>query len=191
MLLKSLHGLISSNTKKIVFSGIGLNKKIRLQQSMVFQSPILLRRSVLSNLLFVTKQRKIKLKKETIFKLLKKVELHNLVYEKATLLSGGEKQRLCLARAIITSPKILFLDEATSNLDPYSIQIIEKIIKEINKNGTKVIAVTHDLSQAKRLADDIVFMNKGKICEQSAVKKFFEQPDSKEGKFFIKGNLIV
>jgi tungstate transport system ATP-binding protein len=106
-------------------------------------------------------------------------------------LSGGEKQRLCLARAIVTLPKVLFLDEATSNLDPYSIQIIEKIIKEVNRTGTKVIAVTHDLLQAKRLADDIIFINKGKMSELTNAKIFFSKPKSREGKLFIAGKLVV
>ena len=88
-------------------------------------------------------------------------------------MSGGEKQRLSLARAIVTLPKVLFLDEATSNLDPYSIQIIEKIIKEVNQQGTKVIAVTHDLLQAKRLANDIIFINKGKCVSLQVQNIFF------------------
>ena len=122
---------------------------------------------------------------------LKKVDLLNLVNENAILLSGGEKQRLSLARAIVTQPKVLFLDEATSNLDPYSIQIIEKIIKEVNRKGTKVIAVTHDLLQAKRLANDIMFINKGKMCEFTDAKIFFLKPKSREGKLFMAGKLIV
>ncbi len=191
LLLKCMHGLINYDYSRILFSGSYINKKIRLQQSMVFQTPILLRRSVFNNLFFVTKQRKIKISKENILKTLKKVDLLNLANERATLLSGGEKQRLSLARAIITSPKVLFLDEATSNLDPYSIQIIEKIIKEVSIKGTKVIAVTHDLSQAKRLADDIVFINKGTICEHTDAISFFTKPKSREGSLFISGKLIV
>ena len=191
LLLKCLHGLINFNTPNIFFAGKPLDKKIRMQQSMVFQNPILLRRSVKNNLLFVIKQRNIKLKEELILKILKKVDLLSLLNENATLLSGGEKQRLSLARAIITLPKLLFLDEATSNLDPYSIQIIEKIIKEVNKKGTKVIAVTHDLSQAKRLADDIIFINKGRICEFTSASNFFKKPRSKEGNLYISGKLII
>ena len=191
LFLKSIHGIINSNYSEIFFSKIALNKKIRLKQSMVFQFPILLKRSVLNNLLFVINQRKILFKKKDILKLLSKVDLLDLANERATFLSGGEKQRLSLARAIITSPKVLFLDEATSNLDPYSIQIIEKIIKEVNENGTKVIAITHDLAQAKRLADDIVFMNKGKVCEYVLANKFFKKPTSKEGQLYINGKLVL
>ncbi len=175
LLLKYLHGLISDSTSEITFANKNLNTNIRKQQSMVFQSPILLRRSVFKNILFALKQRTKIINKEKILKVLKRVDLLHLVNENAMLLSGGEKQRLSLARAIITLPKVL-LDEATSNLDPYSIQIIENIIKEVNKQGTKVIAVTHDLLQAKRLANDIIFINKGKVLEFTGAKIFFFKP---------------
>ena len=191
LFLKCLHGLISDSISEITFANKSLNKSIRKQQSMVFQSPILLRRSVFKNISFALQQRNKIINKEKILKVLKKVDLLNLVNENAILLSGGEKQRLCLARAIVTLPKVLFLDEATSNLDPYSIQIIEKIIKEVNRKGTKVIAVTHDLLQAKRLADDIIFINKGKMSEFTNAKIFFSKPKSREGKLFIAGKLVV
>ena len=191
LFLKFLHGLISDSTSKITFANKVLNKSIRKQQSMVFQTPILLKRSVFKNILFAVKQRTKIINKEKILNVLKRVDLEHLVNENATLLSGGEKQRLSLARAIATLPKVLFLDEATSNLDPYSIQIIEKIIKEVNQQGTKVIAVTHDLLQAKRLAHDIIFISKGKVCEFTGAKIFFAKPKSREGKLFMAGKLIV
>ena len=191
LFLKCLHGLISHGNSKVTFANKSLNKSIRKQQSMVFQSPILLKRSVFKNISFALQQRTKIINKEKILKVLKRVDLLNLVNENAILLSGGEKQRLCLARAIVTLPKVLFLDEATSNLDPYSIQIIEKIIKEVNRKGTKVIAVTHDLLQAKRLADDIIFINKGKMSELTNAKIFFSKPKSREGKLFIAGKLVL
>ena len=191
LFLKFLHGLISNSSSEVTFANKTLNTSIRKQQSMVFQSPILLRRSVFKNISFALQQRTKIINKEKILKVLKRVDLLNLVNENAILLSGGEKQRLSLARAIVTLPKVLFLDEATSNLDPYSIQIIEKIIKEVNKQGTKVIAVTHDLLQAKRLANDIIFINKGKVLEFTAAKIFFSNPKSKEGKLFMTGKLVV
>ncbi len=191
LFLKCLHGLINSSNCEITFANKTLNTNIRRQQSMVFQSPILLRRSVFKNISFALQQRTKIINKEKILNVLRRVDLLNLVNENAVFLSGGEKQRLSLARAIVTLPKVLFLDEATSNLDPYSIQIIEKIIKEVNKQGTKVIAVTHDLLQARRLAHDIIFINKGKVCEFTGAKIFFSKPKSKEGKLFLAGKFIV
>ena len=191
LFLRCLHGLTKVTINSITYAGINLNEKIRLCQSMVFQSPILMRRTVLQNILFVINQRKIKIVRKKIIDLLKKVDLAHLIYFSAIHLAGGEKQRLSLARALITSPNILFLDEATSNLDPYSVQIIERFIKEVNNKGTKVIAVTHDLLQARRLANDIIFFHKGNICEQSLAKNFFIKPKSKEGRLFIKGKIVV
>ena len=191
LFLKCLHGLVSDINSEVTFANKTINTSIRKQQSMVFQSPILLRRSVFKNISFALQQRTKILNKEKILKVLKRVDLLNLVNENAILLSGGEKQRLSLARAIVTLPKVLFLDEATSNLDPYSIQIIEKIIKEVNQQGTKVVAVTHDLLQAKRLANDIIFINKGKMCELTDAKIFFSKPKSREGKLFMAGKLII
>ena len=129
LFLKCLHGLINSSTGEITFANKTLNTNVRKQQSMVFQSPILLRRSVFKNISFALQHRTRVINKENILNVLKRVDLLNMVNENAIFLSGGEKQRLSLARAIVTLPKVLFLDEATSNLDPYSIQIIEKIIK--------------------------------------------------------------
>ena len=191
LFLKCLHGLISVSNSEVTFANKTLNTSIRKQQSMVFQSPILLRRSVFKNISFALQQRTKIINKEKILNVLKRVDLLNMVNENAIFLSGGEKQRLSLARAIVTLPKVLFLDEATSNLDPYSIQIIEKIIKEVNKQGTKVIAVTHDLLQAKRLANDIIFINKGRMCEFTDAKIFFSKPKSREGRLFMAGKLII
>ena len=190
LFLRCLHGISNFKKGKIFFSGKELNKEIRLSQSMVFQTPILLKRSVINNLLFVSRQRKMG-NKNKVKSILKEVELSHLSHESAIYLSGGEKQRLCLARALITEPQILLLDEATSNLDPYSINIIEKIIKKISKHGTKIIAITHDIGQARRIAADIILLHKGKICEYTNAKRFFHRPFSKEGKLFLEGKIII
>jgi tungstate transport system ATP-binding protein len=109
----------------------------------------------------------------------------------ARLLSGGEKQRLSLARALLTKPSILLLDEPTANLDPFSLKLIEDIILEENKKGTCIILTTHDMAQAKRLATNIIFMNKGEVIEQKNSKTFFNKPETNEALKYIKGEILL
>ena len=169
LLLKCMHGLINFDTPRIFYAENTLDKRIRMQQSMVFQNPILLRRSVKNNLLFVLKQRKIKLKEELILKVLKKLDLLSLVNEKAIFLSGGEKQRLSLARAIITEPKILFLDEATSSLDVNTeSQILDEL--KIFKEKT-IISIAHRINTLKN-CDKIYRFDNGKVIDEGNFDKF-------------------
>jgi tungstate transport system ATP-binding protein len=106
-------------------------------------------------------------------------------------LSGGEKQRLALARALIIKPAVLFLDEPTSNLDPTSVETIETNLQLVSQQGTKIILVTHDLGQAKRLAGDVLFLHRGKLIEHSPATSFFENPYSKAAKNYLAGNLVL
>ena len=139
---------------------------------MVFQSPTLLRRTVLGNMEFVNS-----INKNTnmlgVKSILKKVGLEAFNNKPARLLSGGEKQRLSLARALLIQPKLLLLDEPTANLDPYSLKLIEDLILEENSKGTTIILTTHDMSQAKRLASDIIFINKGENIRTNSILKYF------------------
>ena len=123
-----------------------------------------------------------------------KLQLYHLTKLKnqsAKNLSGGEKQRLSLARALVSNPEILFLDEATSSLDPGSVFIIENLIKDIKLSGVKIILITHDIGQARRLADDIIFMHKGRVLESGQAKSFFNEPKTKEAQSFLSGNIVV
>ena len=106
-------------------------------------------------------------------------------------LSGGEKQRLSLARALVSNPDILFLDEATSSLDPSSVFIIENLIANIKSMGVKIILITHDIGQAKRLADDIIFMHNGTILESGLSREFLKNPVTKEASSFLNGDIVV
>jgi tungstate transport system ATP-binding protein len=156
---------------------------------MVFQSPKLLRRSVIENLRFVANLNK--KNNQNLLELLKKTELSLLKDQHVSTLSGGEKQRLSLARALVSNPEILFLDEATSSLDPRSVSIIEDLMEEIKLKNVKIILITHDVNQAKRIADDIIFMNNGEIRETRLANDFFADPHSQEAKAFLKGDLII
>ena len=106
-------------------------------------------------------------------------------------MSGGEQQRLSLARALLINPSLLLLDEPTANLDPYSLNLIEEIILDENKKGKTIILTTHDMGQAKRLAKEILFFNKGKLLEQTKAIKFFKKPKTKEAQSYINGKILL
>ena len=190
LLIRCLHGLTDIDSGTIKFGTSPLNDEIRRRQSMVFQTPTMMRRSVFANLLFAATRHQTA-DNTHILDILGQVGLDHLADQSARLLSGGEKQRLALARALITRPDILFLDESTSNLDPASTKIIEDIIRAESKSGTKVIAVTHDIGQAKRLADDVMFLHAGSLCEHSPASRFFASPSSPEAAAYLKGELVI
>ena len=158
LFLRCLHGLVKPDSEQVLFDGKPLSTAILQRQSMVFQAPTILRRTVLANLLFVARQRGVA-NPQTSMDYLAQLQLDHLAQHPARLLSGGEKQRLALARALIIKPAVLFLDEPTSNLDPTSVETIETNLHLVSRQGTKIILVTHDLWQANRLADDVLFLN--------------------------------
>jgi tungstate transport system ATP-binding protein len=104
----------------------------------------------------------------------------------ARVLSGGEQQRLALARAWALGPEVLFLDEPTANLDPSATRDVETIIGQIRASGTKIVMTTHNLGQARRLGDEILFMSNGRLVERAPVERFFREPESAEAAAFIK-----
>lgn len=190
VLVRLLHGLLTPTTGYISYNNNSLDKSIRRRQAMVFQTPTLLRRTVLSNIAFADSiNGKIDLAHCKI--LLNLLGLKAFQSYPAQLLSAGEKQRLALARALVLKPYILFLDEPTANLDPASIQLIEEIVQNANKSGVKIVFITHDIGQAKRIADDIIFLNKGEILEYTETNLFFQTPQTKETAAYLDGNIIL
>lgn len=186
LFLRSLHGLLPAEGD-VEFAGRSLRETQR-EQAMVFQKPTLLRRTVEQNMLFAAPEGTAAAQIEA---LLSEVHLNEKAKQPARRLSGGEQQRLALARALLTQPKILLLDEPTASLDPGSVLIIERLIQQAADAGVKVIFVSHDIGQAKRLASDVVFLHQGKITEHTSAQTFFDQPASREAQAYLAGELLI
>jgi tungstate transport system ATP-binding protein len=188
--LQTINGLISIQSGRLTFNSMEKNQEIRKQQALVFQNPVLLRRTVMANMQFVLNLRN-RESNQLLKNILDKVGLEGYEKKSARLLSGGEKQRLSMARALVVNPHLLLLDEPTANLDPYSLNLIEDLVLEENSIGKTVIFTTHDMSQAKRLATDVIFLNKGKVLEQTVSKTFFKSPKTLEAQKYINGEILI
>ncbi len=188
LLLRLMHGMILPTTGAISWNGKEIDKQIRRRQAMVFQQPVLLRRTVVANLEFVLKSRGMR-SRSRCDEMLDLVGIEALSLRPARQLSGGEQQRLALARALICEPDILFLDEATASLDPGSAAAIEKIVRQVNQRGVGVIFVTHDVAQARRMADKVVFLHEGRVVEQGRAGYFFNNPASLSAQAYLGGQL--
>ncbi len=189
LLLRLMHGLVEPTTGRITVEGEVLSPTHRQQQALVFQRPVLLRRSAAENIDFVLKARKKPMEKRT--ELLELVGLVHVAHRPARKLSGGEQQRLAIARALSTEPKTLFLDEPTASLDPAAILSIESIVTRVAKAGINVIFVTHDIAQARRLADQVVFLQNGMLAEQAPASVFFDHPVSDAARAYLNGRLMT
>lgn len=191
LLVRLLHGLIPPTTGEIRWGGQPMSDEIRKRQSMVFQRPVLLRRSVAANIDFVLRLRG-HADKARRREILEMIGLADRERQQARLLSGGEQQRLALGRALVTDPDVLFLDEPTASLDPASVLMIEQIVTRAREQrGVKVIFITHDMGQARRLADDVVFMHRGKLVEHTPAERFFNEPVSRAARDYVAGRIVL
>jgi len=190
-LLRAAMGLIAISRGRITWGGQDLLPPTR--RAILLQRPVMLRRSVAGNIRYALASAGITFAKrdERIVELLKLVGLEGYEHRPARRLSGGEQQRLALARALARNPAVLFLDEPTASLDPYATKAIEDIVTAIAVRGVKVVMSTHDLSQAKRLAGNIVLMHRGRLIETGPATGFFAAPRSEEGRKFLAGELLV
>ena len=124
--------------------------------------------------------------------LLSLVDLEGVGNRPARRLSGGEQQRLALARALARKPRVLFLDEPTASLDPAATKEIEELIRTVSARGVKVVKATHDVGEARRLAGDIVLLHRGMVVETyAAADQFFRSPATREGRTFLAGELLL
>ncbi len=191
-LLRIIAGLEKQDKGTVFFNGKRMNEReLRQIASLVFQKTAVFNRSVYDNLAYALKIRGKKdseIRKE-ITRALQDVGLRNFEKRKAKKTSGGEQQRISLARAFLLNPQILLLDEPTANLDPNSATIIERSIINRTKENGIIILATHNLSQAKRLANEVVHIYEGKIVEIAGPEAFFTNPHSEITRKFINGEL--
>ena len=161
-------------------------------QAMVFQKPVVLRRSVAANIEHSLAVRRIPRSRRPalVDTALGHAGLEHKASQAARTLSGGEQQRMVIARAAVLQPEVLLLDEPTSNLDPEATRGVEELIRSIEAAGTKIIMTTHDLGQARRLADDVLFLHEGKLIEHEPAEKFFSGPKTEPARAYLEGRLI-
>ncbi len=189
-LLKVLHGVERISAGTVQWSVP--DNQARQAQAYVFQSPIMLRRSVRKNLAYPLEllgQNKADIAQQ-VDKWARSIGLQDALDSPAPRLSGGERQKLALGRALIRSPKVLFLDEPCANLDGRSTREIEALLLAATKAGTRIIMTTHDLGQARRLAGDVLFLLNGAVHEQSSASEFFAEPRTPEAKSFLEGDIV-
>jgi len=189
-LLRLLHGAARLTEGSIAWA-CGLDAA-REQQSFVFQRPIVLRRSVMENIIYPLRMRgvakKAALGQGAVWA--ERVGLQDMLERPATVLSGGEQQKLALARALITEPGVVFLDEPCAALDGRAMREIEEILQDVKASGTKLILATHDMGQARRLADRVVFLLNGRVQETGAAAPFFDGPETEQAAAFLRGDIV-
>lgn len=193
LLLQLLTGLLEPDAGTVTWAGQKPSPALTKRIGYVFQKPVLLRRSVLANVAFSLAATGCS--KDTInaraAEALAIAGLSGLAQQPARSLSGGEQQRLALARAMSYTPEFLVLDEPTAHLDPASVAAIEKLVAQAAAMGTAVLLVTHDIAQARRLAGTIVFMHRGRILETGCAKTFFEAAETPEARAYLAGELLA
>jgi tungstate transport system ATP-binding protein len=190
VLMRLMHGLLRPTSGEIAWRGQG-EERVRRGQAMVFQRPVLLRRSALANILYALELARVPAaaREAQAMDALREVGLAEVAHRPARVLSGGEQQRLALARAWALHPEVLFLDEPTANLDPGATREIENVIKAFDASGTKIVMSTHNLGQARRLGDEVLFIHEGRLAERASVDQFFARPASPEAVAFVKAEL--
>ena len=190
VLLRLCHGLLRPTAGTIHWNALEIAGAPR-RQAMVFQRPVMLRRSALANVTYALGVAGVALdeREERGREALRKVGLEALAPNPARVLSGGEQQRLALARVWALKPEIVFLDEPTASLDPGASHEIEKVVLAMHAVGTTIVMVTHNLGQARRLGDEILFLHQGRLVERASADRFFKHPESPEAAQFLEGEL--
>jgi tungstate transport system ATP-binding protein len=188
-LIRIAMGLIAPTAGRVTWGGLAETNGRRL--AMVFQRPVMLRRTVAANVAYALASGGRVVRPIHVRELLQRVGLAALADRPARRLSGGEQQRLALARALAREPEVLFLDEPTANLDPASTRAVEDIVGSVASSGVKIVMATHDLGQARRLAGDVAFLARGRVVEHTPADRFFTGSMTPEATAFLRGDLVI
>jgi tungstate transport system ATP-binding protein len=190
VMLRLCHGLLQPSSGEIRWGDLSI-AAAREQQAMASQHPVLLRRTVRDNLLHVLRVKGVPRgeRQDLVDAALEQAGLTGLGARAARTLSGGQQQRLAIARAFVLKPKVLLLDEPTTNLDPAAARGVEELIGAIGAAGTKILMTTHDIAQARRLAADVMFLNDGRLLEHAPAAEFFTSPKDPVAAGFLAGEL--
>ncbi len=188
LLLRVCHGLLTPTRGQVHWCGAGAAQAAD-RCAMVFQRPVLLKRSAAANVDYPLRLRGVPkaARRDRIERALRATGLVALAERPARLLSGGEQQRLALAQAWALSPQVVFLDEPAAALDPPASRALERIVRELADTGTKIVMTTHDLEQARRMADEVLFLHRGRLLERAPNASFFDRPESAEARAFLEG----
>ena len=190
-LLRLAMGLIDPAGGRVSYGG--RERVPPTRRAIVFQRPAMLRRSASANVRYALATAGVARgdRAARVSELLSLVGLSGLGDRPARRLSGGEQQRLALARALARDPEVLFLDEPTASLDPAATKAVEDVIQTVVARGIKVVMSTHDLGEARRLAGEIVLMHRGRVIEHGPAADFFANPNTQDARMFVAGELLV
>jgi len=187
--LRLAAGLLAPSSGRVRWLGPGA---ARPPSAIVLQRPVLLRRSVRANLAYPLRLRSLAraAADARIARVLAAARLAPLAERPARRLSVGEQQRVALAQAWVTEPEVLFLDEPAASLDPGASASLEAAIRTLRAEGVKIVMTTHDLGQARRMADEVLFLHLGRLLEQTPAAAFFREPRSVEARKFLAGEIL-
>lgn len=191
LLLRLAKGLLAPSTGRVLWDGRP-PALMGTRIGYVPQHPVMLRRSVRANLDFAVARAGV-LNGQRRQRIAEGLALAGLAEQpgaSARQLSGGQRQRLAIARAWVQRPAALLLDEPCAHLDPAATLAVEATIRAVADEGTKVILTTHDLQQARRLADEVHFLQGGELREQAPAERFFRAPESTPARRFLAGELL-
>jgi len=190
-LLRLCMGLARPTSGRVSWGGRADTAPAR--RAILFQRPVMLRRSAAANVAYALAQAGTPRRERAarIAALLERVGLADLAHRPARRLSGGEQQRLALARALARDPEILLLDEPTASLDPAATRAVEEIVLMAAQSGIKIVMASHDLGQVRRLAGDVIFLVRGALCERGPAAKFLDHPTTQEAAAFLRGDLVI